>query len=73
MFIHLDRLILNKENIDDTLSHFLDFDSNIAEGKFTVEVNDKRDDFPFKMGGGVRCQVSDITLVGGSFFLPKNS
>ena len=24
-------------------------------------------------GGGVRFQVSDITLVGGSFFLPKSS
>ena len=47
--IHPDSLILNKDNIDDTSAHVLDLEINIVEGKFFVEVYDKRDDFPFKI------------------------
>ena len=64
--IYPDSLILNKENIDDTSAHVLDLEINIVEGKFFVEVYDKRDDFPFKI---VQCvskcsNVSRSSIIG---------
>ena len=47
--IYPDSLILNKENVVDTKAHVLDLDISVEEGHFTVNVYDKRDDFPFKI------------------------
>ena len=64
--IYPDSLILNKENIDDTSAHVLDLEINIVEGKFFVEVYDKRDDFPFKIVQYVsKCSnVSRSSIIG---------
>ena len=65
--IYPDSLILNKENIiDDTSAHLLDLEINVVEGKFFVEVYDKRDDFPFKIVQYVsKCSnVSECSIIG---------
>ena len=66
--IYPNSLILNKENIDDTNAHVLDLEINIVEGKFFVEVYDKRDDFPFKIVqyvcSNVCSNVSRSSIIG---------
>ena len=42
-------LILNKENKDDLSANVLDLDIEVCEGKFIVQVFDKRDHFPFEI------------------------
>ena len=47
--IYPESLNLNKENSDDSRANVLDLNIVIHEGKFKVNLYDKRDDFPFKI------------------------
>jgi len=47
--IYPSELVLNKENKEPNAAHFLDMDISIQDGRFSVKLYDKRDDFPFKI------------------------
>jgi hypothetical protein len=46
--IHPASLTVNKENAEDLRANALDLNIGIIEGKFEVNVYDKREDFPFE-------------------------
>ena len=48
-YIYPMSLELNKENFNDNSANVLDLKINVEDGNFNVNLNDKRQDFPFEI------------------------